>query len=810
MSIVKRYLIPREGKRPCTRKPGSSKHSQSTVAQVGLTVAFVVLGLGMNTQVGNAQSEDNRFSAQEIISTDADIAQSVYARDLDGDGDADVLSASSFDEKIAWYENQGGEGFSQQKIISTDANGARSVYARDLDGDGDADVLSASNAGADDKIAWYENQEGGGFSEQKIISTDADGAKSVYARDLDGDGDADVLSASDSDNKIAWYENQEGEGFSEQKIISTDADGAYSVYARDLDGDGDADVLSASYRDDKIAWYENGGGGAGTLFPPSGVAATDDSTAVGLTWNGSSSSNLAKYRIYRDTAPIDSAAGPSSLAPLDSVSSGTTTYQDTSAKQGQTYFYRLTTVGSSGEESSFSSQSDAFLYPTFIGSNIARFADTDGQRSEYRLIAVPGRRIIRSEIFDLSVAEERPIREILPGNEVDTWSAYWDDGTESSYYAEHDSSDTFKMRAGRGFWALSTEPWSLLPVTASFTTVALEGDSAAVVDLHSGWNIISNPTEKDVAWSHVQRENGLSGAALWRFDGTFTEAQTLASAQEGEAFYFLNSEGLEALRVPYPGSPPEIDDPEPSSKRQKRAGPALALRAAQAAGDTSRVAVRFASGAKEGFGESDVVAPTSRFAALGLRLENPAEEPGPRRRFLATERRPEVGNGQTFDLRLWNRSESPVEVGLAEVRGLEGRRVELLVPQRQKSHDLRRAGPVRLAPGPDTVEAKLVVGSEGYAAKQRQQVAPEKLSLMTYPNPARRQATLRYALPEEQEVRLVLYDMLGREVKTLVDGPRPPGRHRARLRADQLPSGVYFGRLKAGDQTRTQKIVVVR
>ena len=44
-----------------------------------------------------------------------------------------------------------------------------------------------------------------------------------------------------------------------QNIISTDADGARSVFAADVDGDGDLDVLSASLRDDKIAWYENDG-----------------------------------------------------------------------------------------------------------------------------------------------------------------------------------------------------------------------------------------------------------------------------------------------------------------------------------------------------------------------------------------------------------------------------------------------------------------------------------------------------------------------------------------------------------------------
>ncbi len=54
--------------------------------------------------------------------------------------------------------------FSQKFIshtITTSADGANSVYAVDLDGDGDMDVLSAS--GNDDKIAWYENDGNGNF-----------------------------------------------------------------------------------------------------------------------------------------------------------------------------------------------------------------------------------------------------------------------------------------------------------------------------------------------------------------------------------------------------------------------------------------------------------------------------------------------------------------------------------------------------------------------------------------------------------------------------------------------------------------------
>jgi len=90
------------------------------------------------------------------------------------------------------------------------------------------------------------------------ITTNAEGAWSVFAVDVDGDGDMDVLSASFSDDKIAWYENDGNENFTPH-TITTDASSSASVYAVDVDGDKDIDVLSSSFSDNKIAWYENTG-----------------------------------------------------------------------------------------------------------------------------------------------------------------------------------------------------------------------------------------------------------------------------------------------------------------------------------------------------------------------------------------------------------------------------------------------------------------------------------------------------------------------------------------------------------------------
>jgi hypothetical protein len=90
--------------------------------------------------------------------------------------------------------------------------------------------------------------------------------------------------------------------------------------------------------------------------------------------------------------------------------------------------------------------------------------------------------------------------------------------------------------------------------------------------------------------------------------------------------------------------------------------------------------------------------------------------------------------------------------------------------------------------------------------------APDQLDLLgTYPNPARTQATVRLAVPEQaasDEVTLRLYDVMGRQVRT-VDGVQA-GRSTVSFDVSDLSSGVYVLRLSADGTTRTQRLTVVR
>lgn len=262
----------------CVNSPGQfplGVNTISTATDGAISVTTADIDGDGDIDVLSASSLDDRvawyandgsgnFGVQQTITTAANYAHRVTTGDLDGDGDIDVVSASSVDDRIAWYENDGSGNFGVQQTITTATNLAYNVLTTDLDGDGDLDVISAS--AFDGLIAWYENDGSGNFGVLQTITTSAPGARSVYTADLDNDGDMDVLSASSDDDRIAWYENDGSGNFGAQQTISIVADKAFSVKAADIDGDGDMDVLSAcssdaTAREWRIAWYENDGSG---------------------------------------------------------------------------------------------------------------------------------------------------------------------------------------------------------------------------------------------------------------------------------------------------------------------------------------------------------------------------------------------------------------------------------------------------------------------------------------------------------------------------------------------------------------------
>ena len=100
---------------------------------------------------------------------------------------------------------------------------------------------------------------------------------------------------------------------------------------------------------------------------------------------------------------------------------------------------------------------------------------------------------------------------------------------------------------------------------------------------------------------------------------------------------------------------------------------------------------------------------------------------------------------------------------------------------------------------------------QGVTVGTENEELPTEVALsQNYPNPFNPQTTIDYALPKAGDVSLVVYDMLGREVDVLLDGPQAAGRHTVRFGANHLPNGAYVYRLVAADKTITRTMVLVK
>jgi hypothetical protein len=168
--------------------------------------------------------------------------------DLDGDGDADVVTAQ------VWYENLGkGLNWKPHQNIDFGEHHRYGVAVRtwvgDLDGDGDTDLVQAENDNPDGRIAWFEN-DGQAHWTRHLIRDRGQGQDwhSLAVADFDSDGDWDVYSGagplSQSKNFACyiWENLGQGKSWKEHELLSGKQ--CHEAEAGDVDGDGDIDICT--------------------------------------------------------------------------------------------------------------------------------------------------------------------------------------------------------------------------------------------------------------------------------------------------------------------------------------------------------------------------------------------------------------------------------------------------------------------------------------------------------------------------------------------------------------------------------------
>jgi hypothetical protein len=87
---------------------------------------------------------------------------------------------------------------------------------------------------------------------------------------------------------------------------------------------------------------------------------------------------------------------------------------------------------------------------------------------------------------------------------------------------------------------------------------------------------------------------------------------------------------------------------------------------------------------------------------------------------------------------------------------------------------------------------------------------PREVAFVNYPNPFNAQTTINYSLPKAGPVSLVIYNIMGQKATTIFNGVQQAGEHKVVWDAKDVTSGVYFGRLEAGEKAQIARMLLLK
>jgi Secretion system C-terminal sorting domain/FG-GAP-like repeat len=183
----------------------------------------------------------------------------LYLEDINGDGHIDILARSGF-EGLSWFENLNGDGLTwTQHIMQAGTDLNNNVSVRDMDTDGDMDVICSKSAGGSIiTVFWWENLNGAGTSwdDHQVTIGPNNGGFHIVA-DMDGDTDLDIAISSSVSNYYGWWENVDGDGLTWSSHLVANYYPVGDLAVEDFDSDGDLDMAGVAFWDTNVFWWEN-------------------------------------------------------------------------------------------------------------------------------------------------------------------------------------------------------------------------------------------------------------------------------------------------------------------------------------------------------------------------------------------------------------------------------------------------------------------------------------------------------------------------------------------------------------------------
>ncbi len=416
---------------------------------------------------------------------------------------------------------------------------------------------------------------------------------------------------------------------------------------------------------------------------------------------------------------------------------------------------------------------------------------------DYQLIGLPG-----AEAFELS--------EVFEGEYHTDWRAFGDLGDESEELIEYGGEEfEFRLGQGRGLWVIHRDD-IILDMEVPQVEVD-EGDTYSM-DLNEGWNIISSPFEVPVSWRNVEEYNNWS-ATLYGYDLRFTEA---ADLQPLEGYYVYNDpeEAVDSLLIPYSAIEKRMyngeADLDEGQSQEKVAD-------VEEEPKHIELSAKFEDEDEED--QQDVT--TSVFWNYNSEY---ISEPHP---SLDMARFGVVLHGEEAIHRQLNSTYSDqvneYELTVKAPVGYntnwetdfenmdEGTAILLVNPVTRQSEILQQGESADIEVTEPEITYEAHIGEHSYLEEVQEALVPDEITLkQNYPNPFNPTTNIRYALVEDGQVTLEVYNILGQRVTTLVDEAMDAGWHNVEFDGSSLASGTYLYRLITDNEIKTGKMMLVK
>ncbi len=762
--------------------------------------------------------------------------------DIDGDGKPDIVVTNSsgpgngVSNTISVFRNTSTPGSITTSSLASKVDFTTGIYPyavamADVDGDGKPDILVTSSY---DTLSVFRNTSAPGsisassFAPRVDFTTGSEPG-SIVIGDVDGDGKPDIIVVTPNNNTVSVLRNTIPGSLS-APILASPANGSTGIstnptliwnvstgaasYRLQVSTDSmfstttyDTSGLTATAKSingllyqRKYYWRVNATGGAGTsgwstiwnfttgasspvtVTSPNGGENWQVGSAQNITWT---SSNVTNVKIEYTT---DNGSSWNTIVGSTPASAGSYGWTVPNTPSSQC-LVRISDASNAAVSDGSDNTFVIFVYVTSIQLSYTIVFGGTNDISNYQIIGLPG-------------SADLPLANVLSGTQPYDWNAYWDNGNAQNYQIQYDQSNTFDFTPGRAFWILSKNP---LSVSQSVPPVALGASAAYSISLHDGWNLISNPFEVSVLWSHVQIAN-MGVQPIFSFDKTYSQPATF---DPYTGYYFFNAGNLPSLKIPYPVSrafpklSPGVQHPGAIKNNEVR------LDLLQNDKVISTAIVKYDACASVSYDTSDIFSPPGDFEAAGISICEGAMEGA--YKYLLLDAKPMTGTGDVTEFKVKNITGKSLSLRPTIGDQFFDKEIYLIDKRLNSGINLRTNSSIRIAPQYVRSDYQLAVGQAGYIDKLLAGLHPTSFQVyQNSPNPFNPTTSIRFAVPSQSYVRVEIFNSIGELIQLLTNQVLPTGIYEYEWNAGGFASGCYFYRVTAVPDNGSKPFVNTR